>query len=327
MTSARSVNVWGPVVIIGGLLWASGCGNQTGGTPQASAPQPKPSMTASTPPTATSVAQAPAVPESQVVARVNKTVITREEYKRRLEQIPADRRPKTPEEHKAFLDQLVTEELIVQDAAARGLERNPDVQRTLQDVRRQLLLQEFSTNLLSQVEPTQQEINAFYDTNKPLFKEPERLRLRQIVTGSEEAAKAVLVQLLQGADFQQLAREQSTSATKTQGGDMGYIVRAQDQQLFAQLGKTLDGKTLAEPLEKAAFVLDVGGISGVIKAPEGFVVFKCEERKAERILPLTDVTDLVKTILVNQKSANRIQSYVTELRSKAQITVTSQPLP
>ncbi len=311
------------------LTLTSGCDRLQGSTPQAAAPKEKLPITTPTAVSTPSPAPpAPAIPEAQIAARVNKVVITRDEYKRRLEQIPADRRPKTPEEHKAFLAQLVNEELIVQDAVARGLERDPKVQETLQDVRHQLLLDAFSKALLSQVQPTQQDVEAFYERNKAaIFKEPERLRLREIVTGTEDAAKAILVQLLQGADFQQLAREQSTSATKMQGGDLGYVVRVQDRDLFDQLGKPLDGKVLPGPLEKAAFALDAGGLSSVVKGPDGFVVLKCDERKPERISPLSEVADIAKNIVMNQKASEHIQSYMAELRNKAQVTETSQPLP
>ena len=270
---------------------------------------------------------AAAVPESQVAARVNEDVITRDEYKRRLELLPPEARPKTPEEHKQFLEQLVREELIVQDADARGLARQPKVRQDIDDFRRGRLVAEFINSLIEKVEVTPKDVEGYYQQYKDGFKEPARIRVRQIVVKTEEEAKALLVQLLQGGNFDPLARERSVGAGKIQGGDIGYVLRKEDKERYDQLGKPLEGLVLAEPLEKAAFALDTGGISGVIKGPEGFVILKCEERKAERTMGLVEVSDMIKTGLLQVKQRDRIESYLTQLRNKAQVRMTSQPLP
>ena len=271
----------------------------------------------------------PAVPESQVAARVNSAVITREEYKRRLELLPPEARPQTPEQHKEFLEQLVREELIVQDATARGLERNAKVQRDIEDFRRGRLLGEFINNILGKVDVTPQDVESYYQRFKEGFKEPEQIRVRHIVTKTEEEANAVLIQALQGGDFAQLARERSVGAGKEQGGDIGYVQRAADRDRYSQLlGKTVDGVVvLAEPLEQAAFALQTGKTSSVVKGPDGFVVLKCEERKPARLMPLVEVSDLIKNGLLVAKQREAIETYLNQLRGKAQVKLTDQPLP
>lgn len=272
---------------------------------------------------------AAAIPEAQIVAHVNDAVMTREEYKRRVELLPPEARPQTAEQQKEFLEQLVREELIVQDAVARGLARDPKVQHDIEDFRRGRLLGEFINTTVAQVDVSPKDVEAYYEQFKSGFKEPERLRLRQIVAKTEDEAKAVLVQLLQGGDFEQLAREHSVGAGKDQGGDIGYAMRAADRDRHAQLlGKDVEGVVvLAEPLEKAAFALEAGGVSGVIKGPEGFVIFKCTERKPERTLALVEVADLIKNGLLVAKQRERLDSYLNQLRSKAHVKLTDQPLP
>ena len=274
-----------------------------------------------------STATAPSMPESQIAARVNDAIISREEYKRRLELLPPESRPQTPEQHKEFLEQLVREELIVQDAAARGLGREAKVQRDVEDFRRGRLVGEFLTVTMAQVEVSSKDVEDYYNKYKEGFKEPARLKVRQVVTATEEEAKAVLVQLLQGAIFDQVARERSTGAGKDQGGDIGYIVRKGDKDQYEQLGRPLDGVVLAPPLEQTAFALDVGGISGVVKGPQGFVVLKCEERKPERQMGLVEVSDLIKNGLLVAKQRERMETHLSQLRGKARVKLTDQPLP
>ena len=275
----------------------------------------------------TQPAPKPSVPESQVAARVNDTVITRDEYKRRLELLPPEARPKTAQEHQQFLEQLVREELIVQDADARGLARTPKVQQDLDDFRRGRLVAEFINTLLEKVEVTPKDVEAYYQQFKDGFKEPARVHVRQIVVKTEEEAKGLLVQLLQGASFEQLARERSVGAGKAQGGDVGFVIRHDDKERYDVLGKPLEGIVLAESLEQAAFALEPGGVSGVLRGPEGFVILKCDERKSERTMGLVEVSDMIKTALLQNKQRERIESYLEQLRTKAQIRMTSQSLP
>jgi parvulin-like peptidyl-prolyl isomerase len=98
---------------------------------------------------------------------------------------------------------------------------------------------------------------------------PEQVHARHIQVESEEAAREILSQLQQGADFAALARERSTDlATQENGGDLGWFPRGM----------------VALELENAAFALQPGEVSDVLYLGEGFHLIQVVEREAARPL-------------------------------------------
>jgi parvulin-like peptidyl-prolyl isomerase len=99
--------------------------------------------------------------------------------------------------------------------------------------------------------------------------EAEQVHARHIVADSEEAARDLLAQLQQGADFVALAREHSLDlATRDNGGDLGWFARG----------------VVAPELENAAFALQPGQISDVVHLGGGYHLIQVVEREANRPL-------------------------------------------
>jgi parvulin-like peptidyl-prolyl isomerase len=91
----------------------------------------------------------------------------------------------------------------------------------------------------------------------------EQVHARHILVPSEDAAKDVLTQLQGGADFAQLASSVSTDpGSKTRGGDLGWFPRGM----------------MDKPFEDAAFALQPGQLSDVVKGANGYHVIQVLER-------------------------------------------------
>ncbi len=88
--------------------------------------------------------------------------------------------------------------------------------------------------------------------------ESNKIRVRQIVVATREAADAVMDRLTAGADFAELARETSIDSSRDSGGDLGFFG---------------PGEMILE-FEQAAMGLEVGEISGVVQTPMGFHIIK-----------------------------------------------------
>lgn len=80
-------------------------------------------------------------------------------------------------------------------------------------------------------------------------------------------AREVEALLNDGGDFAELAMQYSDDPSASDGGDLGYFGRGD----------------LVEEFEKAAFGLEPGGISDIVKTQYGYHIIKCEDRLADRI--------------------------------------------
>jgi parvulin-like peptidyl-prolyl isomerase len=125
--------------------------------------------------------------------------------------------------------------------------------------------------------------------------EAEQVHVRLIKVDSEEAAQQILTTLQQGGDFAALVREHSLDlATKENGGDLGWFPRG----------------LVAPELEAAAFALQPGQVSGVVRLGEGYHIIQLIEREAAR--PLSpDVQYELKLA--------RFEEWLAELRVAAEI--------
>jgi len=302
----------------------AGCDRLPWGQAQArSAPQPpaRPAAAATRP----SPPQRPVDP-TQVLAEVNGVVITVDEFRRRLEGLAENQRPQTAEETRARLEELIGIELVVQEAKARGLERDPEVAQLLRDSEQFVLYQAALQRALSQVTVTDREVEDHYKQYQAGFKEPERIRLKQIVVKTEPDAKAVLMALLQGGSFDQLARERSVGAGAAQGGDLGYVIRANDKAIADPSGQAAQATAVFPQLEQVAFALEVGGVSGIVKGPEGYYLVKLVERKEGRQRPLNEVWNDLRDWLLELKQREHLIDTVTTLRNQADVTIHEERL-
>lgn len=154
------------------------------------------------------------------------------------------------------------------------------IRRTFREnVEENLLVRTLQQKKFREVKISRREVEEFYQTHKdslPGIKASVRLShvLVNIAPGDAavEAAKAKIDTLLQrvrgGEDFATLARlysEDPGSATK--GGELGFIQRGDFVKEF----------------EEAAFALQPGEISGVVRSPFGFHVIQLIDRRGEKI--------------------------------------------
>jgi peptidyl-prolyl cis-trans isomerase D len=165
---------------------------------------------------------------------------------------------------------------------------------------------------------TDAEIGAYYADHRDEFTEPEQACASHIllkVKATPEAkdghpedearklAQVALDRVRGGADFAAVAREVSEdTGSAAQGGDLGCSPR---------------GRMVPE-FDNAAFGLEPGQISDLVKSPFGFHVIRLNSRKEESVPALTAVKERIRQTLADQKAtrmlADKVQAISDGLR-------------
>ncbi|MFA5276736.1 MAG: peptidyl-prolyl cis-trans isomerase [Candidatus Omnitrophota bacterium] len=163
-----------------------------------------------------------------LLARVNNWAIGLDDFKNYLKSLEPLAKTQKIDINNAefkvkFLNDLIKNQILAQVAVNRGLDKSDDVLRALRDTRDTLLAAKVRDDLEKNISVSYAEVKAFYDKNKELFKKPQEVEVREIVVSNEPIAKEVLVKILQGENFESLARQYSTAASKDRGGDRGWL--------------------------------------------------------------------------------------------------------
>ncbi len=243
--------------------------------------------------------------QNKIAAVVNGQVITGQEVDERMNRLSPSYRAALKNDPQRLLEDMVMETLLVQEARRRGLDRDAEVQRLIHEARRQILVSRLleMTRQNQPAEVTDQEVAQFYQENKKNFEEPETTRASHILVDSEEVAKKALERVKNGEPFAKVAQELSTDPTKNQGGDIGTFSRGQ----------------LIPEFEEVCKSLKPGEMSGVVKTSLGYHVILLTDRKLARTRSLEEAKDPIRQRLMAQRQQRQMETFVQELRAKAQI--------
>jgi peptidyl-prolyl cis-trans isomerase D len=155
-------------------------------------------------------------------------------------------------------------------------------------------------NQLRQTVPvSDDELKARYQQDIQQYQVPNRVHAEHILfvtvnakTDAEieevrKKAEEVLKQAQKGANFEELAKKYSEDPqTKDKGGDLGWITERQ---------------TVAE-FEKAAFSLEKGKLSGLVKTQYGFHIIKVLDKETAHTKPFEEVKDPIRTQMMLSKA-------------------------
>ena len=170
-----------------------------------------------------------------------------------------------------------------------------------------------SKNVKREMIASPAKIDEYYKAHREEFTAKEQIKLRLIMipahandgnaAAQRSMAEEILGKLANGAEFDRMAQIYSEDSSRDLGGDWGWI----------------DRKTLAAPLEKAAFHLPVGRISNIIEFNGNFYLLKVEDKKGGASPSLAQVRDQIEKKLLQQEAQNLQEKWLASLRSKAYI--------
>lgn len=250
----------------------------------------------------------------QVIATYDGKRFTADDFRHELERLPPRSRSQltTPERKRQFVDNYILNELLAEEGSAKGYDKDPEISRQVDELRRRLVVQRVMKDFQEPPEIPDAEVKAYYDQNRRLFS-GSQIRASHILVKDEDLAKSLREQLrADPSKFDELAKANSTdTATAARGGDLGF---------FGQ------GRMVA-PFEQAAFALEnPGDLSEVVKTPFGFHIIKLTERKEGSERPYDEVKERIRVNLLNQRRQDQTQQRIDGLKTKAKVTISDDAL-
>ena len=163
--------------------------------------------------------------EEPVVALVNGRAITQTEFDLRWDELSKATRSRYEKEggKRKFLDELITRELLMQEARRRGLDQDDAIRDKTQRYKEQLILDELlKDKLQSKVELTQAELNAYYEKHAGELLDPLKANISLMLLPNVYAARDLEAQVNRGGNFAKFAQRYSIDEkTKLKGGELG----------------------------------------------------------------------------------------------------------
>jgi len=228
--------------------------------------------------------------DEEIIATIDEQKITKNEYIK-LESVFYIRRP-DEKERRDFLNKVINASLIAPQA--KTIELNNELLQKVKITKNNLLFWGLRNKIKEQID-----LGSF---SKYLG---QKVRFREIVVQCRSEAEQIYTDIMNGQDFEILAREKSINKYSKDGGDVGFIA--------------FNSQEFSEEVKKTIFELEDNQISEMLKSLEGYAIFKAIERKA-----LTDQEkELQKESLLQSLAYAEWQRLGDELRSQARIKILS----
>ncbi len=204
--------------------------------------------------------------------------------------------------------------LQLERARRNGIPQLPAVADEMKMRREQMMVSLLHQNLVGgeAPEPTDAQMEAFYEEHKAIYVEAERRRCNIIVNAQERVVRRAAEEIKGGKDFVQVAIAYNESAASPEQVKTPEFDRNAEQ--FA-------------PIAPAAFALkEVGEYTEPFKISTMWVMLQLDAIIPERPIPLAEIPEDVATDWQNQWRENKLNELLAEWKSQVPIKVNEKVL-
>jgi peptidyl-prolyl cis-trans isomerase C len=245
--------------------------------------------------------------EEPVLALVNGRAITQLEFDVRWNELSEATRARYEKEggKRRFLDELITRELLMQEARRQGLDQSDAIRDKTQRYKEQLILDELlKDKLKTKVELTQAELDAYYEKHAHELLAPLKVQVFQMLLPNFPAAKDLESQINKGGDFGKFAQRYSIdNKSKAKGGDLGPY-----------------RKDLVIPeVDAVIHQLKPGMVSAPIKTDAGYYLVMITPLDKETIQADLATRERLRQELLADKRRKRFEEIIADIRTNATV--------
>lgn len=177
------------------------------------------------------------------------------------------------------------------------------------------LVKKLELNVRNIAQPTEKELNEYYENHKDVFTAPQQWGVSIILlkvdpsspsdawaAASDEAAHLV-ERIRGGADFAELARIHSGDDSAENGGDMGYL----------HIGM------LAKPAQQVLNLMEPGEVSEPVMLLQGVAIFRLDGIHPARLNPFSKVKERARELWLRENSEKAWDDLIKKLRADTKV--------
>lgn len=245
--------------------------------------------------------------EFRIVATVNGKAISESEFDYRWSELSDAARSRYDRQggKKKFLHDLISREVLLQEARRQGLDQSLALRERMERVKEQLILDELMKDAASQpVQISDAELDAYYQSHDDMLLAARQIRGAQIVMANVFQAKDLKHQISQGWNFSKLAQRYSLDEkTKADGGEFNFTRKG----------------VLDPAIEQFLLTQKPGAISDPVETTAGFHLVKVVSRDPDEAKHIEAVRQQLKRELYAEKRRKQVEDVLAKLRSAATI--------
>ena len=237
---------------------------------------------------------------ADAVAKVNGKEIPQSRMDMFMKSTAAQGQPDSPELRTRIRDELITREVLIQEAAKSGIDKNPEIVLQLEMQRQTLLINAFLQDYARNHPISEETMKKEYETAKTNAGAKE-YKVRHILVKDEAEAKAIIAQLKKGGSFEKIAAEKSEdTGSKAKGGDLDWGAPGR----------------YVKPFAEAMVKLKKGQMTDVpVQSQFGWHIIRLDDERATKIPPFEEV----KNNIQQQMQQQAVQKAIADFRAKAKI--------
>ena len=206
----------------------------------------------------------------------------------------------SPEGRRAVLNQIVNHKLLLLDAQRNLYEAEATFRARLAQLKEELLIDYAAEKVLSQVNVSDKDLEAYYEENKDKFMTEEGVNASHILVDTEEKALEILASIKAGeVTFEEAASKHSSCPSGKNGGSLGDFGRGQ----------------MVPEFDTAVFEMQVGEVTETpVKTQFGYHLIKLNAKHEEKPMALADVREDLYKMLHTEKSRAAFESKINQLK-------------
>jgi len=192
--------------------------------------------------------------------------------------------------------------LLPRHAREIGIHETERVAKGIEKTRRQALIERIrQIEVLETLDPSKEEISAYYEAHKDIYVREQRISILEILVDTHEQADSLLSAIERGEDLDELARRYSRRSTRIRRA--GGRIQLLRPDKYGNMGWS-------------AKDAQVGEIVGPIKTAQGFTVFKVLKKIPGGQQSLEETWGRVRSHLLQDQTKERFDELLIKLKDQ-----------